>query len=307
MDKLGKFVSHPLVVLFTYILTFIGVILALSNNIVLQIISVGMISICLVTSTIVFACFKCNVKKEKEQITESVKKTYYNQANGGIEKALELVQSIVNNSLSMKQNKFSEDHFKSVCQNICSTVRSALLNISNIDFSVCIKQIITDELVDINYAEASTQTIARSGHRIYERSQNDSLPQKISDNTSFLEILENNRVIGWASPNLNETVKSYKAAGKEYKNPDTNYSDYYNSTLVVPIRICSDYISPKILKYTNNTQLYNCIAFLCVDSPKEFDAEDVAFKVIAYKTLIACGNALYPFFENKLINEIENI
>ncbi len=307
MDKLDKFVSSPIVVLITYVLTLAGVILALNNNVILQIISMSVVLLCIIISTIVFIRFRCNVTKEKHKISQNVQKTYFNQADAGVEKTMELVRTTVNNSLSMKQTQFSDDHFKSVCKDICTTIRTVLLNICGIDFSVCIKQILTDELVDCNYSEASTQTIARSGHKMVERSQNDSIPQKISDNTSFSEILDDDRMLGWASPNLNDTVRFYKEIGKEYKNPDKNYNDYYNSTLVVPIRINSRYMSPTILKYTNNTKRHNCIAFLCVDSPKEFDANDEVFKKLAYKTLIACGDALYPLFENKLTKEIESI
>ena len=307
MDKLSKFVSNPIVILVTYILTFIGVILALSQNVILQIVSIGIMTLCIIIGTIFFIRFKCDVAKEKYKIKQNVQKIYFNQADAGIEKTMELVQTMVNNSLSMKQTCFSEDHFKSVCKDICTSIRSILLNVCGIDFSVCIKQIITNELVDCNYSKVSTQTIARSGHKTIERSQNDSIPQQISNNTSFKEILENDRLLVWSSPNLKNTIACYKNLGKEYENPDKNYSNYYNSTLVVPIRIRAKYISPIILKYTNNTKTYNCIAFLCADSPKEFDGNDEAFKLLASKILRACGDALYPLFENKLTKEIESI
>ncbi len=317
MDKLNKFVTHPVVVLLSFVFTFGGFLLTLSNNIILQCIAVGILVVCTVVITACFIKYRFNIRSEKTKIEKEIRQTfevmiqeeqksYLAKAYAGMEKTMEFVRTLVDNSLHTKQVAFSEDHFRAVCKNICATVRTILLNVCNIDFSVCIKQIHTEEIIDYDYKNATTQTIARSGHKIVERSQNDSEFQKISDNTSFSDILETNSC--WASPNLEFTASNRSQGGSTYKNPDENYRKYYKSTIVAPIRINSKYISPTITNCTSSAkpERYHYIAFLCVDSPETFELEDPLF-TLASMILGVCGDALYPLFENKLIKEIENI
>lgn len=306
-DKLNKIASHPALVISSYILTAIGFLISLSDNIVLQIIAIVIMAICFVVLITALIRYRLNVKAEKEYLQKEFEESYYITTQNILNKASNIVRSIVDDSLNVKQNCISDNHFNSICENVCKSISSLLLDTCNIEFSVCLKQICTEELLTYNCEEASTQTIARSGSRTVERQKNDFARQKISENTSFLSILKTNDRC-WASHNLSETAQMMVKTKNEYKNPDKEYANYYSSTIVVPIRIKSKYISPTILEHSSKEKPegFHYIAFLCIDSPKTFLPDDKNFN-LASIVLASCGDALYPLFENKLVKEIDKV
>lgn len=307
MEKCKQIVTHPITVLLSYIIAVIGLLLALSENLWLQIIATSVVCLCAVLFLIYAIKWNFNYKEEKKRLTEEFQKHYYANADKSIGKASNLIRDIINNSLNAQNIKISDEHFQSACKNICKSISDLLSALCGIEFNVCLKQICVDQLVANSYEDACTQVIARSGDRTGERSRNDHIRQRISENTSFLAIIQTNDRC-WASPNLETTVSDLKRAGAEYRNPDARYEQYYNSTIVSPVRIDHRYVSNAILEYAHieKPKGYHYIAFLCVDSPNTFSENDSRFK-LASVTLAACGDALYPFFENKLVKEIKEV
>ena len=307
MDKLKNFVTHPSTVLVSYIFTTLGFFLSLSNNIVLQIIAMSIMTVCFIISIFYLVKFRLNIKKEKRKLKETLETTYLDNTNQILCEASNLVRSIVDNSLNEKNDSIADQHFRSICENVCNSIGDLLLGICNIEFSVCLKQICVDKLITYDYEDAYTQTIARTGAKSVERARNDFARQPIADNTSFLTILQTNDRC-WASPNLDKTKEILKKANSQYKNPDRDYKKYYCSTIVAPVRINSRFMSNTILQYaqTERPDRFHYMAFLCIDSPQKFSSKNKNFN-LASLTLSICGDALYPLFENKLTKEIDMV
>lgn len=306
-DALSNIASHPVAVISSYILTTVGFLFSLSDNLILQIVAISIMAICFSILAIAFIRYRLNVKKEKECIKKQFEETYYNNTQSIVSKSSNIIRTVIDNSLNAKNNDITNEHFHSVCENICKSIKMLLLEICNIEFSVCLKQICVDELLTYKYLDASTQTIARCGNKTEEREKNDFTKQPIAANTSFINILNSNDRC-WASHNLNETARVMKKGGSEYKNPDKDYKKYYSSTIVVPIRINAKYLSNTILEYSSaeKPKGFHYIAFLCIDSPETFSPNDKNFN-LASVVLASCGDALYPLFENKLVKEIDEV
>lgn len=307
MNKLKKIVSHPIVVLLSYILTIAGFFVSLSNNIWLQVIAISAITVCFIVVTVFFIKYQLNLKKEKKRLEKQFTEEYFHDANIIVKDVSAIVKSLVDNSLNIKKKSITEDHFQLICENICKSIGSLLYDFCKIEFSVCLKQICVDELLTNDYTSAKTQTIARNGKRTAEREKNDHMEQSISENTSFLTLLKSHEPF-WASPNLKTTESLLKQGGSEYKNPDKDYKKYYSSTIVAPISINTKYISNTIIEHSSVVSLsrFHCLAFLCIDSPQTFLPNDKRFH-LASVVLATCGDALYPLFENKLVKEIDKV
>ncbi len=304
MEKIISILNHPSIIILTLLMDAISIVLSFSEGSIYRIICIIIIGIAVLIQSIFFIKFHCNLKKAKQKIKDDIKKEVNENIENTLNEIAEYVKSTVENSLDCKNKLSTEDHFEALCKTNCKAINKILLDICNIDFSVCLKRICVNKVIDFNYTDASTKTIARSGYKSAEREKNDLNSQKIAENTSFLNVLKGN-IRCWASPNLEETENNMKKVGEEYKNPDTEYKNYYNSTIVAPIRISAKKISPKILEFSekSNPEGYHYLAFLCVDSPKKFDINDSNFK-FAMAILPTIGDALYPLFENKLIKTI---
>lgn len=306
-DALNRIASHPALVISSYILTAVGFLFSLSDNLILQIIAISIMAICFSVLVIAFIRHRLNLKKEIERLEEQFEETYHNNTQNIILKSSNIIRTVVDNSLNVKNNSITNEHFQSICENICKSIKMLLTEICGIEFSVCLKQICVEELLTYQYLDASTQTIARCGNKTEEREKNDFIKQPIAENTSFINILKSNDRC-WASNDLTQTQKAMKKVGGEYKNPDKDYKKYYSSTIVVPIRINSKNLSNTILEYSSSEKPkgFHYIAFLCIDSPERFSPKDKNFN-LASVVLASCGDALYPLFENKLVKEIDKV
>ena len=307
MERLNKFVTNPIVVLASYVLTVIGFLISLSCNFWLQLVATLIMAVNLFVLLICFIRYKLNIKKAKEQIKNELEIITLKNIESAVDCVSTFVEFNIDNSLYLKNDDVTDDYFQSVCRNVCQHVGTVLSKICGIDFSVCLKKICVDELIDFDYCSACTQTIARSGKQAAERSKDDHMKQKISENTSFLRVLQKNYRC-WASPNLEITENRYNQIGESYLNPDKNYRKYYKSTIVVPIRIKAKRVSQVIVDYSDSKKPegYHYMAFLCVDSPKRFTEDDTDF-LLASTILSTIGDALYPLFENKLVREINKV
>lgn len=307
MGKLNSIVTHPVVVLVSYVLTVIGFVVSLSSCFWLQLIATVVMIVDLLVVMICFIRYRFNIKKTKGQMEKAFELQRQKYIKSVVDSISTFVEFDIDNSLNMKNNDVSDDHFQAICKNTCQQITNMLSKMCGIDFSTCLKQICADELINFDYCNAYTQTIARCGPQSAERSKNDYVKQMISENTSFLKVLQTNDRC-WAAPDLEITEKLYNDMGDSYLNPDKSYKKYYKSTIVVPIRIKSKRLSPVIVEYSSSKKPegYHYIAFLCVDSPKQFDKDDNSF-LLASAILSAIGDALYPLFENKLVREINEV
>lgn len=219
---------------------------------------------------------------------------------------LELSENIVGKTLMIQKNKNIDiEFFKSIIRNICSTIRKIVEQITKEKFSVCIKSFSLNDLMETKHSEMSTVTLARDSCDYVNRSYNDDQKQKIMNNTSFKELLEKGDLL-WACPDLTKIDPQY-ISGATYQNPDKEYRKYYNSTIVVPIRMRIENVSKTIINYAYPIDAkYHYLGFLCVDSKKTFQQDQKSFKKLC-DILVVFGSILYPLLEHYLTNEIERL
>lgn len=301
--KVGNLVQNPYIVLLTYIMTVFSFFDIGSDNI--WVIGAIYTFICLYLAFLtIYICKRYfSIKKFKDNL---VKKT--NSDNEEVVKMLlEFSNTIVENSLKVKKKKSLDyDHFKNMVKNICSIIHKIVLQISGEEFSVCVKAFSLNELIETNYDNMATVTIARETKDFVKRSENDNQRQTISSNTSFKTLLDTGDFL-WSCPDLTK-IDPKLVVGSSYKNPDDYYRNFYKSTIVVPIRTKMENVDPSIIEYSDNSKdvTYHYLGFLCIDSMQKFREDQAEFTKL-YNVLILLGGALYPLLENYLVNEIEKV
>ena len=161
------------------------------------------------------------------------------------------------------------------CKELCEKIYLFFKEKFDMDFSVCIKLIKTEEKKHLN--NIHTYTLCRVGKDKDKRKENakkininatteEEIFVPVSENTAFDSILNNESDAEqpsiFACSNLimlsilGNILKKYK-----YKNPNKFYWKYYMSTIVVPIRINNRCLCAK----EKTGQHYMTLGFLCVD------------------------------------------
>jgi len=214
-------------------------------------------------------------------------------------KMLEIVFELRSNSDNYSENTTVEEFYTKIqtpCYELCEYIADFLKNKYRKDFSVCIKTIDEKSLRRVKYTgnlgDAQVFTLCRAGHRNKERSGREEAQAKnakqkrflidVGSNYDFLTILDANknnsvegdlqisnqasafacrnllthdillRIINWKFPNQ-----------PKYTNSTEDYWKHYLSTVVVPIRIATEYITTR--SKSPIAGQYQVVGFLCVD------------------------------------------
>lgn len=196
--------------------------------------------------------------------------------------------------------------FKYMCISICDLVGEAIATVFSKNVCVCIKEISANTLMSEDIDAWKTKTTARNSKALH-RQAFDREPQLISENTSFYEIIKSS-CDAWAARDLAQIIKDYEGMNKQYKNPNPKYAEMYNSTIVVPISTKTSLVSRVItmIAPVGPNPAYHYFGFLCIDSEDSFLDADPAFnEILLFVKSVA--QLLYPFFEKKLIAEINSL
>lgn len=302
-EKLAKIVNNPFVVLLTYLLSIVSFFNISIDNLLICLIFRSFIALYLILLTFFICRRYFSIKRFKNNLVAKI-----NSDSAEINKLLlQFTKTVIESSLKVRKKKnIDYDHFKSIVKNICSLIQKIICKISGQEFSVCIKIFSLNELLETDYANMSTVTIARESKDFIERSAHDHQKQSIATNTSFKSLLATGDLL-WSCPDLTK-LDPEKIKGSSYQNPDNNYRNFYKSTTVTPIRTKIENVDRNIIDYSNNCDRveYHYLGFLCIDSCQTFK-EDEAFFEQLFPILILMGDALYPLLENYLINKIERV
>lgn len=135
------------------------------------------------------------------------------------------------------------------------------------EVSCCVKLIETNGVnAKINADNAKVYTFCRSKNTDQERLMRDEGEYRsalIRDNTDFYEILLNDLPIFYQG-NLRQYAADLRKVGKSYNNSRADYDKYYIGTIVAPIRLKKEF-----QHFDKNTEGYDLIGFLCVDTLSE--------------------------------------
>lgn len=172
--------------------------------------------------------------------------------------------------------------------------------------SVCIKLVQTEMIFDEAYMNWAMETIARSASTIQKRSNIDDKPVKISENTDFQVILSDAyKDELFAICDMRNIKEDFlHTYGIKYENSrGEDFLDYYQSTIVLPIKTDGKYIAKELMSGEVQGKRSFVLGFLCIDSMKAFETEEEKniFSVgIEYTKSFA--DTLYPLFEKILIS-----
>ena len=318
-DRINNFVNNPYTLLVSFIFTIVGTI-------------VSVVSGFLKNEYLAFSCWIFTFigimilifyTVRKWFLHKQVKATVIEHQAKGMRQLCDQLSQYASSvglvsAFIKSENKISRSalkvHLNSVCEKIkkCFELLFQIYLDEKCSFGVCIKEIKALDILDDDPSTWSTQTIARACENYTERSDKDDNCQKVSNNTSFLEILDTSQKncgFPWVSRNLEELKKSYENCGKEYRNPDPRYLRYYKSTIVIPIKQKKQFVSNVIKEFGKDNTKGNdhYLAFLCVDSLRTFtDSEqELVDALTTFATIFA--QLLYPFLEEHLVNMIQEI
>lgn len=199
VKKLREIASNPIVVLGSDILTLIGLIVSLClKNVIVTSIIVSFLILYIIAITIYIIKRYFSVKRYKKNIDAANDTKNKEMASKIIQQISTALDGIVYSDNFTKNNDDTRS-YSAILRNVCCRLKT-LFELFLGQNCVCIKTICTDELMDLNYEQWSTITMARDGENLL-RSIHDSERQKISNNTSFYEIISKTKGY-WASHNL---------------------------------------------------------------------------------------------------------
>lgn len=241
-----------------------------------------------------------------KEIHQSISDEYAQRLQGLSEANRNIFDALKNETADIKNGKgIDTSSFEKVIATCCTTLNAYFDSYLGSGNSVCIKRIKTESILSEDVHEWDIVTFGRSILTMKKRSTNDHQSCKVKDNTDF-EMILTGEADYFASPNLNITDQKYKAKNKIFKNSHEDFLNYYQSTIVVPIRINMARVSGKLLphmKYAEDQHIYHVLGFLCVDSMETYSEDSVVFAGAVEQT-IAFADALYPLIESFLIAQL---
>lgn len=168
-----------------------------------------------------------------------------------------------------KTNALSVESLTSIVKNELELMLGYLCNTmqfyTGVKVCACVKIVANTRKSTTKFNNAKLVTMVRSKNSDPLRSEIDSTKQeliKVCDNTDFLEIVSTNAVKGYFYQcDLDEYSERLRIEGREYKNTNAQWRDFYRSTIVIPLKISNEKIF-----YSRQDTGYTLIGFLCVDS-----------------------------------------
>lgn len=214
------------------------------------------------------------------KLTDLIRNEFYNikiQSDKGI-LTLDYLLEKLKNASQTAVNVFANCLTVSTGVDVCATIK--YFNTGNPD-----PHVVTNDMEVI--------TLCRSDNQPKKRLDNNS-PSKIIDNTDFLTIVKYD-LPHFCTSNLEKHSKRMKeTTGFPYKNSNVNWSDYYLSTIVIPIRIKRKYVDRAY-----SGEAHDIMGFLCVDSKSTSAFRDS--DIDNYVNLVkAFADSLYKFFDRFL-------
>ena len=206
------------------------------------------------------------------------------------------------NNRSVGNNEFQKNMEK-----LCDNLSKLFSTILDADMNVCIKTLLTNEIMSNNISKWKIQTFCRSSNSPHSRFLSDHQPVRVADNYDFQTIISDTKTDFFATPNLEHTIQQLAENGIVYNNSTEKYLEKYHSTIVIPIRIQNHYANDILLlkKYINN---FHVIGFLCIDSLETFSDTEISSIKFKHATQYAkfLGDSLYNVMELNIVSQLNN-
>ncbi|MBR4890871.1 MAG: hypothetical protein IKU15_06250 [Clostridia bacterium] len=269
-----------------------------STDIILQIIFYIFLGVFLiVTAAIVISKF-LSIKTVKKVFLENQISLF-----STMHKVFHSIRDYANKIL--KRKSLSESDLCEVSNSICNNIESFYRKLFNrSDVGVCIKLLDVETISNTDFENWQLKTLSRSSSHSQERCDGDTKFTTIEDNTDFYMILSPKYDNSYfAEKNMIGICDRFRKENNvEYRNSRTGFINYYKSTIVVPIRIRSEFVSEKIK--IDNDSTHHILGFLCIDSMHTFDEDELIFNS-GVEVAKSIGDSLYHLYENYLVRMIE--
>ena len=200
-----------------------------------------------------------------------------------------ILHSIRNITQSLANNTYTTDEelkksFEKDERELCTKIEEMYKTLFDRTTSVCIKMLRADDLASEDYKSWQITTFARgfnsSGGIKGDRGKNDHKMISVEKNSDFLIIIEDIVDYFVSEDMSNIRQKFQESYQKSYLNSREDneknnrekekFSDFYNSTIVIPIRIESRFLGDS----DSNLAKYHLLGFFCVDTKTAFVTEE---------------------------------
>lgn len=310
---INQVVNNPWFILVCNIISIVGFFLSFTvQNEICKIITCAICAVLVLVVTLYLFFRIAGIKKAKRNLSRNAVAT-----NKKIYKYIHSFYHNLRNYLNVIQqdDAFSSRHFSDKAALLCNHMEKVFTIALDVKepVSVCIKRIKTSSILNGNIKDWELCTFARSTSTQRERfeyDRNDRDPDKITDNSDFEMIVSNDKQFRNVNCFYTGDLEAYaveyeKKYGVKFNN--SHFQPPYKSTIIVPIRIDSDYMSTTLKAKIGDSRYYHIVGFLCIDSEEKFLKEDE----IRYERFKNCvelafsmGDALYTFLEDYLVKDI---
>lgn len=220
-----------------------------------------------------------------------------------------ILHSIRNITQSLANTTYNTDEelkksFEKDERELCNKIEEMYKKLFDRPTSVCIKMLQADDLASEDYKKWQITTFARgfnsSGGIKGERGKNDHKLIPVEGNSDFLIIIED-IVDFFVSEDMTDIRQKFQDTyqrvytnsreDNEKNNKEKErFSDYYNSTIVIPIRIESRFLGDS----NSNLKKYHLLGFFCIDTVDAFKTREELDKFyIGVEYAKAVADALY--------------
>lgn len=309
-----KFVNNPWVIFSFNMCSAVGLIVSCTSENPICITIFGTLTFIFILIVVFYLIYRAvNLKKTKANIEA----THIAKNKLQYEKMHSFQHDLRNYTNYLdKNNNISFDNFRDKARVLCDIMEPIFSSVLQTQekVSVCLKYIETDTFMNKDYKNWEICTLARSQSTQRVRLAYDDKNRKadlIADNTDFEVIVScdskfqnfNRFACGDLDSYASEFQHDYM---QEFKNSHENPP--YKSTIVIPIRIASEYLATILENANMENQFYHVLGFLCIDSEEKFLQNTNDYRYNRFKNCeeLACSfaDSLYDFFESYFMQEI---
>ena len=308
-NSFKRIIDSPGFALIGFICSLVGLIVSLTNNNwILKLICAIFLFVCLVLIIIFILVRWFSIRSAKMNIENQFLEKEKNAGNYN-HKFFHTLRDWTN-YLDNNEN-VTRETFKDKAKDLCNLVDDFYTDFLDDDtINVCIKLFDYESTKESDYGKWKTYTFVRSNSSDTNREEYDKQLIEISKNTDYEIILSNDPQFQGVYCFVSENLKKTKEVFIEKYNKEFvcyNPKHKYQSKIIVPIRIRSDYVSKKY-DFASNTFSHHIIGFLCIDSERTYDNVLSDYRYSTFNLSVnyakSFADSLYHFFDSYLINEI---
>lgn len=304
-----RIIDSPGFALVSFFISIVGLIISLTDdNFILRLVCSVLLSACLGLIIIFILVRWFSIRRAKMNIENQFLEKEKN-AGKCTHKFFHALRDWIN---YLENNEdVTRETFKDKSKDLCNLIDDFYTDFLDDDtINVCIKLFDFESTKEPDYRKWKTYTFIRSNSADTNREEYDKQLVEISKNTDYEIILSNEPQFQGIYCFVSENLKKTKETFVDKYNKDFvcyNPNHKYQSKIIVPIRIRSEYVSRKY-SIPSNVFSHHIIGFLCIDSEMTYDNVLTDYRYSTFNLSVnyakAFADSLYHFLDSCLIREI---